>query len=302
MTGRIPFFTISLLAAGAVVCWGAVEPNYREGLVIDRLVAGGRANAGLRPLALETLARIARGLPDSVSPEAAAAFGVPAGNDAFFGAEDVRMHAVLAIGGSGFPEAEAVLASIQLEPNPPAYLPRALLGARQRAHYEQLPDAREKESYLAELIRQGDPGNFAVGEACDSGNSRLLPLFESATVTSGGITQPMVPPEVMRVCREKIYVLSTNSDRAKALGSVLKVSDQPGDYELMVWAVMELEKMNTPEADAEMKRFAAEVDKLPDPDNDPSHSAALTIRSAMRRLTARREAVNAPLPGQDHSK
>lgn len=60
-----------------------------------------------------------------------------------------------------------------------------------------------------------------------------------------------------------MQVISRNPDRTKALGSVLSVEGGTEDDSLLTWAINQLFEMQSPKADAELKRFASEIEKLP---------------------------------------
>jgi hypothetical protein len=64
-------------------------------------------------------------------------------------------------------------------------------------------------------------------------------------------------------CRARIQVVSRDPDRAKALGSVLSLDAQPHDDRLVWWAISQLKAMHSAAVDAEMERFAAQVNSLP---------------------------------------
>ena len=59
-------------------------------------------------------------------------------------------------------------------------------------------------------------------------------------------------------------VVFGNSDRVKALGSVLSVEESSPDADKLVqWAAKQLIDMNTPAANAELKRFQKEIETIP---------------------------------------
>jgi len=64
-------------------------------------------------------------------------------------------------------------------------------------------------------------------------------------------------------CRARIEVVCRNPDRAKALGSILSVSSNNRDEDLVAWAMRQLDQANTSEADAELERYAHEIEALP---------------------------------------
>ena len=56
--------------------------------------------------------------------------------------------------------------------------------------------------------------------------------------------------------------VSGHPDRVKAIGAVLDVNRYEGDDRLVRWAISQLVKMRHPNADAELNRFAREVEHL----------------------------------------
>ena len=67
----------------------------------------------------------------------------------------------------------------------------------------------------------------------------------------------------IQFCEIRIQVLHRNPNRVKALASVLSLSNVE-DTRLQLWAVYELDAMRSPEADAELDRFALAVKALPE--------------------------------------
>jgi len=65
-------------------------------------------------------------------------------------------------------------------------------------------------------------------------------------------------------CEGRMGVVSRNPDQLKALGSFLSVSGGFTDLDLIGWAISKLEAMKSPRADAELERYAKEIDALPE--------------------------------------
>ena len=64
-------------------------------------------------------------------------------------------------------------------------------------------------------------------------------------------------------CEARMAVVSRSPDRIGALGSVLRVSSGARDLRLIGWAINELRAMKSRRADAELERYADEIDALP---------------------------------------
>ena len=67
----------------------------------------------------------------------------------------------------------------------------------------------------------------------------------------------------IQFCETRIQVLRRNPDRVKALAAILSTGGTE-TTRLQLWAIHQLDAMRSPEADAEMDRFAAEIGKLPE--------------------------------------
>jgi hypothetical protein len=63
-------------------------------------------------------------------------------------------------------------------------------------------------------------------------------------------------------CKARIFALYGKPDRA-ALGAILNVETSAQNDQLATWAIQLLSEMHSPAADAELTRFAREIDTLP---------------------------------------
>jgi hypothetical protein len=96
---------------------------------------------------------------------------------------------------------------------------------------------------------------WAADKLCNMGSSSSLPLVEQRL---RGFYSRIGEAEV-RFCLERVQVVKSHPDRAKALGSVLNIGTSGSNQRLTTWAIRELGDMKTVGADAELDRFATEI-------------------------------------------
>jgi hypothetical protein len=60
-------------------------------------------------------------------------------------------------------------------------------------------------------------------------------------------------------CEARIRAVTSNPDRAKAIGPILTVQNGTMNARLVGWAANQLNSMQTPGADTELDRFAREI-------------------------------------------
>ena len=60
-----------------------------------------------------------------------------------------------------------------------------------------------------------------------------------------------------------MQAIARDPDRIKALGSVLSVSNGADQEDLIRWASNQRSEMRSPKADAELKRFMTEIERVP---------------------------------------
>jgi hypothetical protein len=82
-------------------------------------------------------------------------------------------------------------------------------------------------------------------------------------------------------------IVSRNPDRLKALGSYLMVNSRSTspDLKLVGWTIAELEMMKSPQADAELQRYAKEIDALPE--GSPLKEELSFVRMQIRNMPRR---------------
>lgn len=96
---------------------------------------------------------------------------------------------------------------------------------------------------------------WAMNAMCDLGLSASLPAIRSELKEwfSGERAE-----EELRFCEARVQVVGSSPDRARALGSVLNSRNTTRSNRLMVWAISELDQMNTDEARRELRRYLTE--------------------------------------------
>ena len=96
---------------------------------------------------------------------------------------------------------------------------------------------------------------WATQTLCDMGSSTSLPLVEKRLRS----LYSRIGEAETRFCHERMQIVKSNSNRTKALGSVLNVGTSAGNQRLTTWAISALAAAKTAEADAELERFASEI-------------------------------------------
>ncbi len=99
-----------------------------------------------------------------------------------------------------------------------------------------------------------------IGQLCDCGVATALP--EIQRLMRRGEESERTEEDI-RFCEARMRRVQTDPDRAKALGSVLRVDGTTENSRLISWAINQLDSIRTPEADAELDKFAAQLAKLP---------------------------------------
>ena len=108
----------------------------------------------------------------------------------------------------------------------------------------QLPDGR------------GSIAWWAIDELCDRG---ILTSMANIHYSLKRNLSDKRAEQELRFCEARIRVVNRDPDRAKALGSVLTTDTNPDDERLVRWAIEQLAAMHSPAADAELKRFSADL-------------------------------------------
>jgi hypothetical protein len=264
--------TILLYLGLPAICWPTTPVPYGAYIdLLDRVLAVARSQSPARDLALKLIEQVAEGQTGGISPESEEQIGLKPGQlrQEAFHSVPVREAAIWRIGETGSPNAVSFLANLK----PADFADDSTNGlwamtqvALRNAALVRITDPRERTEFLKGVLTEGGfipsdgpAGSWAIDELCNSGAAAALPEIEGSIRKSKG--EP--GEQDIEFCKARIQVVSRDPDRAKALGSVLSLDAQPNDNRLVWWAISQLTAMHTAAADAEMERFAAQVNSLP---------------------------------------
>jgi hypothetical protein len=238
--------------------------------------------------ALEILERVAEGRMDGASPELEVQMGLKPEllRSPWFKDGSVRAYAIRRIGEVDLPEALTYLQHLKktdLERDTTGMVwPAAQIALRQ-AQLNRIPDEPGKVLFLENTTgEQSAAASWAVNELCESGSYRSLGFIRESIRKRN----PSRASEDTAFCEARMAVVSRNPDRIKALGSLLTVSEGATDPILINWAIIKLEAMKSPRADAELERYSKEIDGLSD-DSPLKRALQLTRPSVPNRLLQR---------------
>jgi hypothetical protein len=126
-----------------------------------------------------------------------------------------------------------------------------------------IPDEPAKVGFLEDITHEKSAAAWwAVNELCERGSYRSLAFIREHIRRAYSL--PEDAKQQSEFCEARIRVVSRNPDRIKALGSFLSVSEGVTDTDLVGWAIRKLQAMKSARADAELKRYAKEIDDLPE--------------------------------------
>jgi hypothetical protein len=256
----------SLCVATTPVPYGAEEA------ILGRILAVVRSQSSAGPVALDLLERVAMGQASEINPESEKQVGLnPADlKQKGFQAVVVREVAIWYIGATGLPKAIEFLSNLKIAdfPDDPSLgiWAQAQVAIR-NASFVRITDPEEKIEFLRSVLTERNyatahsgTASWAVEELCNSGASAALPEIQESIRRVGNGQRDQ---DDIQFCKDRMQVVSSHPDRAKALGSALNLDGQPQDGRLVGWAVFQLTMMHSAGADGELAHFAAAMDKLP---------------------------------------
>jgi len=212
----------------------SIGPYAGHRVLVDDVFACVRAPA-TESTALRVLEAIALGQAAAIEPQAERDLRLPSASlrDPGFAAAIVRERAVQRLGETGKEEAERFLTDFKIEYVGPDDPGRRIWHAVQvaiRVQYVNIAGAGERRQFLETVVEKDDHSgtstvvkHWAVDEICDSG------LMASTPVAVRWLRYARSGEDAdneVAFCEERIRIVSSNSDRAKALGSVLQTSGQ----------------------------------------------------------------------------
>lgn len=286
----------AMLAAPAL-CLATKLPFPRECTLLDRISTIAASQSAMSRAALGVLEQISLGRDVSIAGELEAKAGARLGEFNKPGFKDVyvRAYALRKIGWVGTPDAMSFLAKlrqIDLGPDDSYRVWPAAQIALKEARLRRISDPLARTEFLEKTILQPpqDASSrskvkwWAITELCNNGVITSLPVIREAIRSLYSSTGE----KEVQFCEARIEVIRRHPNRAKALGSVLKLNIGPDDHKLMWWAIYQLASLQSPEADAELERYRAEIDKLPE--GSPAKRQAGLFRQTIRDLQAQSQA------------
>lgn len=131
------------------------------------------------------------------------------------------------------------------------------------ARLNKISGQRMKIEFLESLVTDRSLASFwAVNQLCDGGSLGSISvtrLYFKQTSRS----EIEYGEEQRRFCERRMEVVFGKTNRVEALGSVLSVEKNSPDADKLVqWAVEQLIEMNNPAANAELKRFQKDIEKI----------------------------------------
>jgi hypothetical protein len=138
----------------------------------------------------------------------------------------------------------------------------ALHTALYRARLNRIVDPGAQILFLESAAKDGGfITRWATTELCDRGSQPSLLTIEDALrkLNPGSRAE-----SELSACLAKIKILSRDPNPVRALASVLHTDSKFDDRGLELWAVRQLVKMSSPEADQALNRYRASINGLPD--------------------------------------
>jgi hypothetical protein len=300
---RICFAALWTLAGGFGTKPG---PYYYYEQIFDRAVEATRSER-LRGIAVQLLRDVAEGHPEKVSSDVAARLGLQPQQlrlltESFAKDPGVRARAYGAIGQTGLLEALEYLQALtpakvgDLGPRDSHEAWPAAQIALQEARLMRINGSQEQVTFLENAMATsfdsystGKIHFWAAQRLCDMGSTKSLPLVEKQLRS----LYSRLGEVEAGFCRERMQVVQSHPNRAKALGSVLNIGTSGANQRLTRWAITELGAMKNADAYAELDRFAAEIRGIPPVSRNP---ALASFGEQMAQIRAKANSAVTPQP------
>jgi hypothetical protein len=258
--------------------------------LLDRVVDASRASSPATKAALDILEKVAAGRMDAASPELETMAGLKAGrvHRSDFSSPTVRAYALRKIGEIDLPEALQYLESLRREDfgeDKTWEMWPAARVALFEARLGRITEPSERIAFLEKSLGADSPVDaYAADHLCDGGNYPSLPLIKESIRRH--LSQ--YAEEQVGYCEARMEIVSRNPDRVVAIGSFLKADGRPIDRKLTGWAINQLGAMKSQRADAELERYAKELERVEDSSLDKVEAAytAGKIRNVLARRAA----------------
>jgi hypothetical protein len=258
--------TLVLSFGLSALCVSASGRDIPYCIVLRQVAEAATPQSEARPLALQVLEAVALGRADDIAADVESRLGLPRnqlhGPGSFTGL-GVRECALRQIGRTALPEAVEFLSGLKASDfadDTSQTLWGAVNIALQEAALRGIHDSYLQTKFLEEATL-GRGGMWAVDELCDRGSFPSLVTIQNAIrrIYRGDDRAE----GYIAFCEARITALYGKPDRAKALGALLNAETDRANRQLLIWAVGQLAKMHTAEADAELNRFLNDIRKLP---------------------------------------
>jgi hypothetical protein len=297
MNARLIFTSVSIIVAALGT---TLSPYYHYEQMLDRAVEATQSPS-LRGIAMQFLRDIAEARPDKVTSDSAGRLGFRPRQfqllgEAFAKDPGVRARGYRAIGRTGLAEALEYLHALtpekvgNLGPRESHEAWPAAQIALQEARLNRIKIAQDQVTFLESAMSMnydsystGKVQLWATEKLCDMGSVKSLALVEKKL---RGLYSRVGDAETS-FCRERMQVVLSHPDRAKALGSVLNVGTSGANQRLTTWAITQLAAMKTSQADGELDRFSADIQAIQRPGRNPVLSSYLEHIERVRGLRPR---------------
>ena len=266
--------TNALVSLGMIslLCYSTTIGNQRPRLLIDRIADVAIAGTLSSNAALELLQQVALGRLEDIDSESLARIellpvGTPQRKAAFIGAS-IRAYAFQKIGEVGLEESMIFLSTLKqadIGPDTTGEMWPAAQIALASVRLSRIADPQSKIEFLEGLLNPRVPASsWAVDQLCDRGSVMSMRVIRPYI---GRVLSGQPGEEDIQFCEGRMQIVSSSSDRARALGSVLNVNSAPETDRLIRWAMGQLGEMDSPAAEAELVRFKNEMKTIPKGDS-----------------------------------
>jgi len=217
-----------------------------------------------RSEALETIEAVIEGRPI----EAINAAAQRAGLKGYFPqktmwSDGYRRYALEVLGRTGLQEALDYLSALTPQTigrdDALSLLPQAKIELKKALLRRQVGSSQQIAFLRAELASplSRHTAHWAVNELCDRGDvdsiGAIRQFLEDKYRQQSG--------DPIASCKSRMDIVNSHPDRARALGSALRLDTPSPGNSLIGWAVEQLIAMESPAADAELERYATEVER-----------------------------------------
>jgi hypothetical protein len=247
-------------------------PNAAQCGLVNKIGAMAVAEPA-RSATLNILERIAKGENQDIDAAWEKQLGLTAGDlhHPAYADIGVRVCALHSLGRTGLPEAAQFLRGFSLSDAAGERSDRLWSAAQialREARLSGIADAASRAEFLENVLTEprdamskGAVTLWAIEELCDGGATSALPRIRQ-TLAQLWTGEPFAADEAA-FCQDRMQVLSRDTDRAKALGSVfgsiVSLENTLEGKRLLQWAMLQLSALHTSSANSELERIASDL-------------------------------------------